>query len=296
MFKVFLLLQSMRLPFLILTPICVFLGTSVLIHQHIPINWILLSLGTVGALSAHIAVNLLNEYIDFKSGLDLETKKTPFSGGSGVLPQYNEMLGLVLSFALFTWLTTLMIGGVFISIYGIDILFVGLLGVILISTYTPWLNRLPWLCLIAPGLGFGILMPVGIQFVLTGYYDFLIWKIALIPFFLFNNLLLLNQYPDIVADRNRGRRHFPISYGIDRSNEIYLLFTFASGFFLLLWVSFGELPRTSLAALAPWSLSFVALYGALKYKQNLGQFPRYLAANVAASVLTPLVLATSLLV
>jgi len=37
----------------------------------------------MATLSAHIAVNTLNEYMDFKSGLDYETLKTPFAGGSG---------------------------------------------------------------------------------------------------------------------------------------------------------------------------------------------------------------------
>ncbi len=40
-------------------------------------------LALLGAFLAHISVNTLNEYFDFKSGLDLETIKTPFSGGSG---------------------------------------------------------------------------------------------------------------------------------------------------------------------------------------------------------------------
>jgi 1,4-dihydroxy-2-naphthoate octaprenyltransferase len=30
----------------------------------------------IGALSAHISVNMLNEYYDFKSGLDLKINKT----------------------------------------------------------------------------------------------------------------------------------------------------------------------------------------------------------------------------
>jgi len=43
-------------------------------------------LALLGAFLAHVSVNTLNEYYDFKSGLDLETIRTPFSGGSGALP------------------------------------------------------------------------------------------------------------------------------------------------------------------------------------------------------------------
>ena len=48
----------------------------------------------LGALAAHAGVNALNEYSDYRSGLDLQTRRTPFSGGSGTLvaqPQYVEV-------------------------------------------------------------------------------------------------------------------------------------------------------------------------------------------------------------
>ena len=50
----------------------------------------------IGAVSAHISVNMLNEYFDFKSGLDLKTEITAFSGGSGALPDNPEMAGTIL--------------------------------------------------------------------------------------------------------------------------------------------------------------------------------------------------------
>ncbi|GAI31321.1 unnamed protein product, partial [marine sediment metagenome] len=40
----------------------------------------------IGLLLAHISVNVLNDYFDYRSGIDLEAKRTPFSGGSGILP------------------------------------------------------------------------------------------------------------------------------------------------------------------------------------------------------------------
>jgi hypothetical protein len=48
----------------------------------------------IGALFAHISVNTLNEYFDFKSGLDLTANKTPFSGGSGALPNTPDVAGV----------------------------------------------------------------------------------------------------------------------------------------------------------------------------------------------------------
>ncbi len=117
----------------------------------------------MGAMSAHISVNMLNEYHDFKSGLDFKTKKTPFCGGSGALPNNPEIANLVLLFGLLALFITLAIGIYFITIIGTTILPIGLLGFVIIVTYTQWLNRMPLLCLIAPGLGFGLLMFVGSQ-------------------------------------------------------------------------------------------------------------------------------------
>jgi len=63
--------------------------------------------------------------------------------------------------------------------------------------------------LIAPGAGFGIVMVAG-NFSVIAAYDQLAYLTLLLPFCLSNNLLLLNQYPDIHADKNVGRRTFPI--------------------------------------------------------------------------------------
>src|SRR4030042_6974558 len=42
-------------------------------------------LAFVGLLLATISCNTLNDYFDYKSGIDLITNRTPFSGGSGIL-------------------------------------------------------------------------------------------------------------------------------------------------------------------------------------------------------------------
>ena len=70
------ILQSIRIPFLILTPVCVLLGISIVVFNQHNVDNTIAILILLGALSAHISVNTLNEYLDFKSGLDLITKKT----------------------------------------------------------------------------------------------------------------------------------------------------------------------------------------------------------------------------
>jgi len=296
MMKLTAVIQSMRLPFLVLTPVCVFLGASTVIADNTTVNLPLLSLALLGGGLAHISANALNEYFDFKSGLDFVTTRTRFSGGSGSLPRHPEMAGAVFAVGAASLVATLLIGIFFVWRYGTGIVPIGLIGLVLVVTYSGWINRHPLLCLIAPGLGFGFLMVVGTQYVLQGEYAPLSWLIAIVPFFLVNNLLLLNQYPDIQADISVGRNHFPIAYGVSRSNTGYGLFALATAASIVIYVLASYLPVLSLIALLPMPLAFFSLYGAIKYGENIGKFPQYLGANVAVTILTPLLLGLSIII
>lgn len=288
--------QSMRVPFLLLTFACVFLGASIVVANQLPINFPFLGLALIGALLAHISVNTLNEYFDFKSGLDLVTDKTPFSGGSGALPHNPEMLSAVFKVGVASLLATLLIGSFFIWKHGVAIMPIGIAGLVLIWTYTGWVNKHPFICLFAPGFGFGFLMVVGTSFVLAGSFLPQAWLlVAAVPFFLVNNLLLLNQYPDIKADASVGRNHFPIAYGVERSSIIYVLFTIATFSIIIACIVIGLLPMLSLIALLPLPLALFSTYGAVKHGSLIGKHPQYLGANVAVTLLTIFLLGLSII-
>lgn len=288
------ILQSIRAPFLILSPVCVFLGTSTAIASQGSIDTTVLILIITGALCAHMSVNALNEYADFKSGLDLVTVKTPFSGGSGALPREPAMANTVLSAGLVTLSATLAIGIYFVNYYGTLVLPIGIIGLVIIVTYTKWINRWPFLCLIAPGLGFGILMVVGTHLVLTSQNSLTPWLAGLVPFFLVNNLLLLNQYPDIQADRSVGRNHLPIAFGTRISSYVFGIFFIAAYSTILIGIYYGYFPNLSWIAVLPIVLSLFSITGAFKHAESIGAYPQYLATNVAATLLTPLLLGISI--
>jgi 1,4-dihydroxy-2-naphthoate octaprenyltransferase len=194
----------MRLPFLVLTPACVLLGAATADWSGSPLNFYYLALALIGAVGAHISVNALNEYHDFASGLDFNTEPTPFSGGSGTLPRnpYKSHVALITGISSIT--VTVLVGIYFLRVRGLWLLPVGLLGLVTIVTYTKWVTRNAFLCLIAPGLGFGPCMVMGTDFVLTGTYSWSSFIASLVPFFLVSDLLLLNQFPDVEADRTVG--------------------------------------------------------------------------------------------
>ena len=289
------LLQAARLPFLALSPVCIFLGFATALAAGATIDYGICALILLGAISAHTSVNTLNEYCDFRNGLDFMTRKTPFSGGSGALIAHPHMAAPVLLTSAATLLVTLLIGIYFVWLRGLPLLLIGMTGIALILTYTTWLNRFALACLLAPGLGFGILMVTGTHYVLAGEFSLTACLTALVPFFLVNNLLLLNQYPDVEADKKIGRRHFPITYGLTTSSLIYGSFLLATCLTLAVGIGTNLFPKTAVIALLPIFLSIFALYGALRHDGNIGNHLIYLGANAAAAIATPLLLALSIL-
>ena len=74
-----------RLPFLMLPLTLVANGAAAAAYEG-SFSWLHTVLALVGLLALHAAVNALNEASDMRTGIDLRTQRTPFSGGSGTLP------------------------------------------------------------------------------------------------------------------------------------------------------------------------------------------------------------------
>ena len=213
-------LRSSRPNFLVLAPLCAGLAVTAAWHDgHSPAGLQIL-LVMFGALLAHAAVNLFNEHHDYHSGLDGLTTRTPFSGGSGSLPDNPAAAGAVRAAAWACLAGVAMIGAGFLWQVGAVMLAYGLLGLLMVVTYTGWLTRRPWLCLLAPGVGFGILMVAGAYQALTGTLSPTALAVSLVPALLVSALLLVNQLPDIEPDRRVGRDHLAIRLGALRAARL----------------------------------------------------------------------------
>ncbi len=287
-------LGPMRLPFLIITPACVLTGLGTAVWTTGKVSSLYFLLALIGGISAHISVNAFNEYFDFKSGLDARTRRTPFSGGSGTLQEKPEFARQALITAFIFFAITGLIGLYFLYVRGLSLLPLGLLGLFVIAAYTPWFAHRPFLSLISPGMGFGILMVMGTDFVLTGQYSWTAFIASLVPFFLVNDLLLLNQFPDIEADRSVGRRNFPIVLGARRSSLIYGAFLLLTYLSIIIGVILDYLPRTSLIGLITLVIAVPAFIGAYRHGEDIKKLMPYLALNVIINVVTPVLVAIGL--
>jgi 1,4-dihydroxy-2-naphthoate octaprenyltransferase len=291
------LVRASRPKFLILAPICVLLGVSAVDYHRIDINpWIAISCVLI-AFFAHISVNLLNEYQDAKSGLDDDTIKTPFSGGSGALQQYPASIPVVRVAGISSAFLVCFLG-VYIALK-LDpwLLLVGLIGITIVLSYTPWLNEKPWLCLFAPGLAFGSLMVVGTYAALSGRIDTFAMLLSIPVLCLVNNLLLLNQFPDADADQRAGRQHFVIRYGYKISVITYIIFAVTAYLVILFMLITKQLPQSTGLTLIGLPISLFIAFKALRFtKKHTASFLPIMGLNVMITLCVPLILAISLFI
>ncbi len=289
-------LMQIRLPFLVLTPISVLVGASVAVYESYSINGLYLALAFIGALLAHVAVNVLNEYFDYQSGVDFKTVRTPFSGGSGVLIEGLLNPRSVYIFGLACIAAIIAIGGYFLYAHGPAIIPLGVVGLATVYFYTTHITRTPLLCAIAPGLGFGPLMVMGTYFALTGTYSLAAGLASIVPFFLVSNLLLLNQFPDVEADSSASRRHLPIVIGKKGSSEVYALLLLAAYVALVVSVLVKVLPYMALFGLLTLPLGLVVVKGARKYYDEIEKLVPVMGHNVLLTLLLPLLMAIGIII
>jgi 1,4-dihydroxy-2-naphthoate octaprenyltransferase len=285
--KLSLAFGSVRPAFLLLTPTCLLTGIGTAVYSGAELDYLVIALIIIAAICAHASVNLLNEYSDFKSGLDLKTRKTPFSGGSGTLPAYPELSSIVLALGILFISITVAIGLFLAWQINYWLIALGLAGVIIILIYTKWINRWPWICLVTPGLAFGPIMVMGTHLALTGNINTLSAVASLIPFFVVNNLLLLNQVPDIEADKSVGRNHFAIKYGFEKTVHMHRILGSAAIITILYGYITGLLPFLSLVAALPIAINLKQVTD-----ENLLQ---RMAFNVMTAITAPALLAGPML-
>jgi 1,4-dihydroxy-2-naphthoate octaprenyltransferase len=223
------------------------------------------TLTVIGVCLLHLASNVYNDYFDWKSGTDQANASyfLKYSGGSrsielgltdlsGTLRIANGLLAASVAIGLYlTWQV------------GWGVLLYGLIGAALGYFYTAPPVRLVarrGLGEIAIGLAFGPLITAGTAYVITGAFD-PTWTTFLIGIpvgLLTANILIINQIPDLEADRSTGKNHLVVTLGREKTPWLYggtlLLSTLIHGWLVL------TLPMASALWWVPFGMSVV--YGA----------------------------------
>ena len=208
-------LRAVRIRFLLASVISVFLGLVIGWWQNATINLEFAALTMAGVVALHGSVDLLNDYWDYKRNIDTETKRTKFSGGTGVLPEGLLKPSEVYRAGVILLIIGAAIGAYFVFERGITIAII--LGFAIISIYF-YSTRI-----VDSGLGEvfvaikGTMIVLGTYFVQTAHIT---WEPVIAGIFsgiLSSTVLFVNSFPDYDADKAHGRKTLVILLGKQRA-------------------------------------------------------------------------------
>jgi 1,4-dihydroxy-2-naphthoate polyprenyltransferase len=214
-------LKAIRIRFVLASVIAVGNGLGVTYSSVKSIDVEYAALTFIGVICLHISIDLLNDYWDYKRGIDKVTKRTKFSGGSGVLPENILTSKSVYIAGILFLLIGTIVGSYLVLVRGITIAIILVFAIFAVYFYST--------TIVNAGLGEifvavkGTLIVIGTVYVQIG---------ALEPAALYNGIiigllsavvLLVNSFPDYDADRSKGRRTLVIILGKQRASKIFPL-------------------------------------------------------------------------
>jgi len=215
-------LRVIRIRFLLASVVAVSVGLSISWWQHSTIDIFQAALTMCGVMALHASVDLLNDYWDFKRGIDAKTKRTKMSGGTGVLPEGLLQPTQVYRAGIIFLIIGAVIGSYFVIIYGLIIAV--LLGFAVLSIYFYSTK------IVDSGLAEVFVAIKGTMIVL-GTYFIQTSEITITPIFagiivgiLSSLVLFITSFPDYEADKSKGRKSLVIAVGKKSATKIFWVF------------------------------------------------------------------------
>lgn len=300
-------MAQIRAPFLILAVFLVVIGLAFSIkYPHAgsqDFNWFHAALLVIGVLLSHISVNLFNEYSDFKTKIDFNTNRTPFSGGSGMIISGSTRPQSVKTVGIITLLIAGAIGVYFSIVSHWIVLIFAAVGAFSVLFYTNFLSKRVLGELFA-GLALGTFVVLGTYIAMTASPEMavqglfpkeVIW-ISIPPGILTSLLLLINQFPDAEADKAGGRNHLVIRFGWKGASYFYTAGIFATFGIIVLMPLIGVSSPWIYLALLPLPLGIKAAVTAIKHGDNFEKMVPALGSDVITVLATDLLLAVALFI
>ncbi len=263
-------LRAIRAPFLTATVVPVLLGAAIAANSlspgdpfpWVPAWWVL-----TGAMAAHAATNLLNDYGDHLSGNDLANLTPgPFNGGSrviqdGLLPPWQILAAAIVGFLICIARGLQInheISGQFFALT--PLLVIGFLGILLGVAYTAPPLKLSYRGLgeSAIALAFGPVIVLGTHYVLTHGHGNWQWQVPLvssIPVAMLVWLIIwINQFQDVPADARTGKLNLVVRLARSSGGISY-----RHPFRIYRWLMILTFGVLAILAVVPWLWSQWAL-------------------------------------
>jgi 1,4-dihydroxy-2-naphthoate polyprenyltransferase len=266
-------LRAIRIRFLLASVIAVSNGLAVAYWKYATIDPLYAALTYIGVVFLHASVDLLNDYWDHKRGIDSATKRTKFSGGTGVLPENLLTPRAVYLAGIIFLILGALIGAYFVALRGITIAVILGFAVVAIYFYST--------TIVNAGLGElfvaikGAMIVLGTLYVQNAVLEPAALYVGAIIGILSATVLFVNSFPDYEADMSKGRRTLVIMLGRKIALAVFPMFIIVAYAMIVAGIFLGFTKVYSLISLASIPL-------AIKSVLQLRNEPEYIESIVAA--------------
>jgi len=287
-------LRVIRVRFLLASVIAVSLGLALNWWQNSSIDPLDAILIFAGVMALHASVDLLNDFWDFKRGIDTKTKRTKMSGGTGVLPE-----GLLKPSSVYrAGIVFLIIGSVIGSYFIItDGIIVGIiLGFAILSIYFYSTK------IVDSGLGEffvavkGSMIVIGTYYIQSGQITTESILGGIVVGVLSSLVLFIASFPDHDADKSQGRKSLVISVGKQKAAKLFWIFPLVSYFAIIVGVSTNLFPLISLITLLGIPLMIKSGLGLQKNFDSIDNLVPFMSSTLMFSRVTGALFVVSFLI
>ncbi len=277
-------LRVIRVRFLLASVIAVSLGLAINWRQNSTIDPLDAVLTFAGVLALHASVDLLNDYWDYKRGIDTVTKRTKMSGGTGVLPE-----GLLKPSSVYrAGIGFLILGSVigFYFVFTDGIIIAVILGFAILSIYFYSTK------IVDSGLAEFFVAVKGTMIVLGTYFlqsnQITIESIlgGIVVGVLSSLVLFIVSFPDHDADKSKGRKTLVIVIGKQKATSLFWVFPAISYFVIILGIFINVFPLLSLITLFSVPLVIKAGIGLKKNFDSVNELVPFMSSTLMFSRIT----------
>jgi 1,4-dihydroxy-2-naphthoate octaprenyltransferase len=284
-------LRAIRIRFLLASVIAVSNGLAIAYWKYGIIDPVYAVLTYIGVVFLHASVDLLNDYWDHKRGIDSSTKRTKFSGGTGVLPENLLTPRTVYIAGIIFLILGASIGAYFVAIRGITIAVILSFAVVAIYFYS---TRI-----VNAGLGElfvaikGAMIVLGTLYVQNAVLEPAALYVGAIVGILSATVLFINSFPDYEADRSKGRHTLVIILGRKTGSSIFPIFIITAYALIVGGIFLGFTKIYSLVSFASIPVAIKSILSLRKEPESIEKIVPAMASAVTYSRITGFLLAIS---
>lgn len=270
--------RVIRVRFLLASIIAVSVGLSLNWWQYSSVDLLDMILTFAGVLALHASVDLLNDFWDFKRGIDTKTTKTKMSGGTGVLPEGLLKPSSVYRAGVAFLIIGTIIGGYFVITDGIAIAII--LGFAILSIYFYSTK------IVDSGLGEffvavkGAMIVIGTFFIQSGQISIESILAGIVVGALSSLVLFIASFPDHDADKSKGRKTLVIVVGKQKATKLFWIFPFVSYLAIIIGVAANLFPPLVLISLIVVPLMIKSGFGLQKNYDSIGDLVPYMSSTL----------------